>query len=154
MLSPPDGTRVATAGRDRLVKIWESATGRELLSFGGHAGAIWGLAWSPDGTRITTAGEDGTARIWSVEPGREVLMAPTGGSTYVAWSPDGTRLATADGVSPTQVLDAGTGAVVLTLDEGSDYAGGVSWSPDSTRLATSSGNHTSWCGMRAPGASC
>ena len=32
----PDGQRLATAGRDRVVRVWDLANGREVITFRGH----------------------------------------------------------------------------------------------------------------------
>ena len=34
----PDGQRLASASLDKTVKIWDSATGKELFTLKGHAG--------------------------------------------------------------------------------------------------------------------
>ena len=34
----PDGQRLASASSDQTVKIWDSATGKELFALKGHAG--------------------------------------------------------------------------------------------------------------------
>ena len=62
----PDGTAIATSCADRIVRLWESATGRALPPLQGHNGAINGLAFSPDGNSLATAGSaDETVKIWS-----------------------------------------------------------------------------------------
>ena len=40
----PDGSKLATAGTDRAVHMWEAATGNELLSMQGHTATINTLA--------------------------------------------------------------------------------------------------------------
>ena len=37
----PDGQRLASGGGDKTVKIWDSATGKELFSLKGHTGAVY-----------------------------------------------------------------------------------------------------------------
>jgi WD40 repeat protein len=36
----PDGQRLATANDDETVKVWEVASGRELITFKGHSDAL------------------------------------------------------------------------------------------------------------------
>src|SRR5437763_13373446 len=69
----PDGTRLASAGFDRTVKIWEVATGRELLSLQGHGALIWSIAFNPDGTRLASGSEELTAKVWDTRTGQEIL---------------------------------------------------------------------------------
>ena len=45
-----DGQRFATAGQDGAVKVWDSATGRLILSLSGHLPDIcWRAVYSPEG---------------------------------------------------------------------------------------------------------
>jgi WD40 repeat protein len=50
----PDGRRIATSSEDSFVKVWDAATGREMLSFD-HAGWVQKVGWSPDGSRLGIA---------------------------------------------------------------------------------------------------
>jgi WD40 repeat protein len=73
-----DGRRVVTAYRQE-VKVWDAATGREVLSLplnpdaGQLRPAVGALAFSPDGHRLYAALHDGTVRYWDATPvaGRE-----------------------------------------------------------------------------------
>ena len=45
----PDGTRLATAGEDQKVKVWDVASGTELVTLNGHATGVKDVAFAPDG---------------------------------------------------------------------------------------------------------
>jgi WD40 repeat protein len=64
----PDGTRIASAGGDQTVKIWDAATGQETLTLKEHAGPVNSVAFSPDGTRVASASDDQTVKIWDATP--------------------------------------------------------------------------------------
>ena len=64
----PDGTRLATAGRDGTVWIWDLATGKEVVRLPGHRGFVWSLAFSPDGTTLASGSGDATVRFWDTAP--------------------------------------------------------------------------------------
>ena len=93
----PDGKRLATASDDQTAKVWDAASGQELLTLSGHSGGVYSVAWSPDGKRLATASDDQTAKVWDAASGQEVLTlkATAAYVNSVAWSPDGKRLATA-----------------------------------------------------------
>jgi tetratricopeptide (TPR) repeat protein len=84
------------------VKIWDSASGKELLTLKGHAGGVVSVAFSPDGERLASGTGDKTVKIWDSGNGKELFTLKVhddGGSwgQSVAFSPDGQRLASASG---------------------------------------------------------
>jgi sterol desaturase/sphingolipid hydroxylase (fatty acid hydroxylase superfamily) len=89
-----DGERVVTGSFDQTVKVWEAATGREVITLRGHAGPVYAVAGSPDGRQVVSGGADGTVRVWDTETGRAVLTfsGHTGAVTSVAVSADGERI--------------------------------------------------------------
>jgi WD40 repeat protein len=98
----PEGTCVAGAGVDRVLRLWDAQSGRPIFPPVTEAGRWTGLAFSPDGRRLAAAGLDGLARLWDPATGNELLTlrllgAPSSGhygfGARVAFSPDGTRLA-------------------------------------------------------------
>jgi WD40 repeat protein/serine/threonine protein kinase/tetratricopeptide (TPR) repeat protein len=139
-----DGTRLASAGDDRTVKVWEAATGKETLALRGHSQPVWSVAWSPDDRRLASASRDGTVRVWEAATGKEVLTlrGHAQGVNSVAWSPDGTRLASAGDDRTVKVWDAATGREVLDLRGHGQVVWSVAWSPDGTRLASASADRT------------
>jgi WD40 repeat protein len=64
----PDGRRLATAGFDAKIKIWDTESSLELLTLNGHTSWIWNTHFSPDGRRILSCGRDKTLRLWDASP--------------------------------------------------------------------------------------
>jgi WD40 repeat protein len=63
----PDGTCLASGGRDHAVKIW-SVTGHSMaqtLSF--HTGPVMYVLWSPDGRYLASTGYDANICLWSIQ---------------------------------------------------------------------------------------
>ena len=58
----PDGKRLASASGDRTVKVWDAATGQEILTLKGHTDSVTSVAFSPDGKRIASCRPDGRQR--------------------------------------------------------------------------------------------
>lgn len=69
----PDGTRLATGGRGRVVRIWDTASWEELVALPGHESFVWALEFSPDGHYLYSAGGDATVRAWGDPAHRPVF---------------------------------------------------------------------------------
>ena len=76
MAFSPDGQRIVTGSADQTAKVWDAASGGELLTLKGHSAAIWSVAFSPDGQRIVTGSWDQTAKVWEVATGDGAAPAP------------------------------------------------------------------------------
>jgi tetratricopeptide (TPR) repeat protein len=65
----PDAKRLAYSGgaRDRVVRIWDLATGHETFTIPGVKFALTALAFSPDGRRLAYGGFDPTVHILDPE---------------------------------------------------------------------------------------
>jgi WD40 repeat protein len=87
----PDGSRIATAGTDRSVKLWNARTGTEELKLVGHTAQVMALAFSSDGRLLASASFDRRLRLWDAHTGeaRGVLVGHTDGLTDCAFAPDG-----------------------------------------------------------------
>src|SRR5262249_54399146 len=123
----PDGSRLACGVGRRMAKVWDAATGRELVTLEGHGvtGGVATTAFSPDGTRLAAANGDGRVDVWETATGRSLLTA-RGGRRWgygVAFSPDGKRFA-AGADDTVKLWDLGSGRVARTLKgHGADVNG-------------------------------
>ena len=68
-----DGKRLLTSSKDKTLRLWDAATGKELRVFEGYTKRICGAALSPDGRRVLSGSIDGTVRLWDVTTGKELL---------------------------------------------------------------------------------
>jgi WD40 repeat protein/class 3 adenylate cyclase len=139
-----DGSRFATTGEDGTATVWETDTGKRLLTLRGHKGEVNGIAFSPDGSLLATAGDDRTVRLWDAASGRQihVLRGHRDLVLGAAFSPDGSLLATSSQDGTVRIWDvaAGTQRLVLRGSPGekfSNFSGLTpAFSPDGSRVAS------------------
>ncbi len=132
----PDGGRVVTAGWDHTARVWDAATGKELMVLR-HDDDLGGAAFSPDGKRIITAAFDNTARIFDAATGKEIGVL-RGHENYVlaaGFDPSGTRIVTASADHSARIWRAGPVNEIAVLRHGSSVAQ-AALSPDGTRVVT------------------
>jgi WD40 repeat protein len=156
----PDGRRLATVsggqGQDAQnqrpgeLKLWETATGKEILTLKGHKGPVYGVAFSPDGKRLATSSADSTIKLWDAVTGSELLTLKGHTATVyaVAFSPDGKRLAACSGnffqnqPGQLKLWDAVSGKELITFKGHTLTVYHVAFSPDGRRIASGSGDNT------------
>jgi tetratricopeptide (TPR) repeat protein len=120
------------------VRIWDSATGKELLALKGHAGRVSSVAFSPDGKCLASGSDDQTVRIWDSATGKELfaLKGHAGWVLSVAFSPDGQRLASGSFDQTVRIWDRATGKELFVLKGHAGEVYSVAFSSDGRRLTS------------------
>lgn len=134
------GASMHTAGGkhfdDRSVRVWDVATGRQLLKL--DSGRPHGdAAVSPDGRVVVASGyleaEKVTAlRFWDARSGKEMVGRRVPGAVAVAFRPDGRLVATAD--RDVRLVEVASGRVVQTFTSGASSVYSLTFTPDGRRL--------------------
>ncbi|MBN8628250.1 MAG: protein kinase [Planctomycetes bacterium] len=142
-----DGTslpaRVATAGVDDTVRIWDAARGVEMARFE-PAGRAAAVAVSHDGRRILSGAENDGATLWDVASGKPLHRLPPQGDEVVwtAFSADDTLLFTGEAGGACRLWNAADGKLVRTLNSHRDRITGAVFLADRATLLTASGDNT------------
>jgi mono/diheme cytochrome c family protein len=92
----PDSKRVAAAGADRTIRVFEVETGKMLAQIEDHADWVLGIAFSPDGKRLASASRDKTAKVFDLEKKESLVTFPAHVQPVytVSFIPDGKGVAT------------------------------------------------------------
>lgn len=139
----PDGTRLAGQVSGKIwratdVRIWETASGKELALLKGHRGGIWQLAFSPDGKRLIS-NENYEAKVWDLVKKTELrtlkLPAFTRTLTFLG---DANRIATGHDDGRVIFWDIQSGRRVETLRGHTDWVTDLVLSDDGKLLASAS----------------
>jgi len=127
----PDGKLLASAsGDEKTVRIWETASGKEL---GPLPHPSCSVAFSPDG-KVFAAGMHPTIKIWDVNAWKE-LRSLQGGAFCMAFSPDGRLLAAGSQIAPKiDLWDVATGKRVGEIKAAGEVTT-LAFSPDGKKIA-------------------
>ena len=110
-----DGQLLATAGGDKLVKVWELATRKEIARLEGHVAQVLTLGFSADASQIVTGGADQQLSVWDLKTRERTMKlgTHTAAITGAVWSPAGPAVfaaTDAGGLLRYSELKAATGA--------------------------------------------
>jgi WD40 repeat protein len=117
MTFSPDGKRLVSAGRDKMVRVWDATNGMAVKSFKGHTANIRAVKLSPDGSQVASAGEDRIVRVWGLDDEQDARTVQAHDSmvTDVLHGPDGSWFVTASADKTVKVWDTASGKLTRTL---------------------------------------
>jgi len=142
-----DGGRLLagpTRDDERWVTLWETATGREVLTFREHTAPLSGVALRSDGLIVASASRGteekpapGEILLWDARSGKRLhTLQPESTSSVMrlVFSADGLRLATAGDDAKIRVWDPSTGRLLRTLVAQAGLITGLAFNPSGSQL--------------------
>ena len=140
----PDCQRIVTGSDDKIVRIWDVASGHQIALLVGHSDCVHSVAFSPDGRRIVSgSGEnldsiDHSVRVWDSGTGEQIAeLKHDHRVTSVAFSPDGRSIASGS-YNVVLVWDVDTGNQQSRLEGHRLEVGSLAFSPDGQRIVSGS----------------
>jgi mono/diheme cytochrome c family protein len=67
-----DGKQLVTASGDKLIKVWDLASKKELARLEGHAAQILGVAFNTNATEVVSGGADKQLTVWEIKTRQKV----------------------------------------------------------------------------------
>lgn len=104
-----DASLLVSSGSDGVLKIWESASGKELRSIAVAEGQGWysSVAFSPDGSLLATGTVGGQVELYNPETGEQLssVQLNSGGVLALTFRLDGKQLAASTRDGGVWILD-------------------------------------------------
>jgi WD40 repeat protein len=130
--------RIVTWGQDDAARVWDPATGEQVLPPLRHGGIVNQAEFSPNGRFLVTASSDGTARLWDLAGGLwpELTLRHGENVVHAGLSPDGRKLVSVSRDSVCKVWNLSSGTLLPVVFEHPGSADHAAFSPNGRYLVT------------------
>jgi WD40 repeat protein/HEAT repeat protein len=148
MAFSPDGSRLVSGGADKVVRLWDVATGHWLHNLGEHGAQVKAVAFSADGRDVLSASDDRFDRTVKLrdaatnQGARELAKQPLTSWTALAFSPNRRWAAAAGEDRAVKVWDVVTGQVLRTLTGHQEAVEALAFRPDGRLIASAGKDRT------------
>lgn len=151
----PDGKRIIAASNENII-IYDTETGKQLMTLTGHKRCVKSASFSPDGKRIVSAAPSDVIIVWNAETGKELLRIKEHAYKVnsVQFSPNGKWIVSATGEEDKDdifklsfdysinIWDAETGDLLKELRGHSYLVNSAVFSPNGKIIASASSDKT------------
>jgi WD40 repeat protein len=112
-----DGKILATGGDDRIIRLWDTATGECIDKWERHSDRINCIDFSADGELLASGSDDGSAKLWVLNSGQclKSLEAHTSAVRSLSFSPEKNLLATCGDDQTAKLWNADAGECLSTF---------------------------------------
>ena len=133
----PDGKILASSSKDRTIRLWDTSTGNQTLSFASDLNTA--LAFSADGKTLASTHNKGV-KLWDITTSSELrtLKGDIGICYALAFSPDSKILASGSHDGTILTWDVATGSELTTLMGHDNWIKALTFSSDGKTLASGS----------------
>jgi WD40 repeat protein len=133
-----DGTKLATCGADKFVKVFEIPSGKFLKAFEGHTHHVLDVGWKADGKLLASGGADNVIKIWNYEQGEQVrtINAHSKQVTRLLFIGTSSQFVTCSGDQTVKFWNVDNGGNTRNFSGNNDFVYAVGVSPDGSILVS------------------
>ncbi len=139
-----DGKRIATAGDNNDIILWNAHTGNIYRKLTNLDKWTKSLVFSRDGKILVSGGKDSKVYVWDVERGGTLntFIGHSGDVNAVCINADNSLIASGDANKSIKIWDLKSGKLLRTLSEHRKDITSLDFSPQGTSLASASADGT------------
>ena len=137
-----NGTKFATASKDKHLNIWDGRTGNVLHSIKAHHGYVLSCDFSDNDHLVATASVDRKAKIWSVSSGKKLHSVKHTEKVYCARFAKGSKQLGTTSIDKTaKVWSVETGKCLSSLETHTLPVFCCAFDPTGALMATAGDDH-------------
>jgi dynein assembly factor with WDR repeat domains 1 len=140
-----NGSQFLTGSYDRTCKIWDTMTGKEVVSLEGHKNVVYAVAFNnPFGDKVITGSFDKTCKLWDAKTGENLHTFRGHDAEIVSLSfdPKGSRVVTGSMDYSARLYDVESGHCIDTFLGHTGEIVSVDFDSNGSSLLTGSFDHS------------
>jgi WD40 repeat protein len=135
-----DGSKLASASRDRTARIFDIKTGDLLETYAEHVQPLYCVAFSDDGKTVFSGGRERRIHSWQTHEAKKNGEFSALEGDVLALCVADSKLFAAGGEKEIHVFNVGDRKQIRTLSGHTDWIYSLTWHEESKRLASGSFN--------------
>ena len=139
-----DNIYVVSGSSYNTIKVWELATGKEIITLAGHSSSVIAVAISGDSQYVVSGSSDKIIKVWELTTGKEIcsLIGHISSVSTIALSEDNKHIVSSSDDNTIKVWSLETGKEIRSLIGHSDSVNILALSWDNNYVVSASWDNT------------